>query len=167
MPEQPQTPKILIVPPDDLPSRLHERFRTTVAGLGPLLIGSASVESIARLVRLRDEERQMQATIDKEGMQVPGRRPGEMVKHKLLGALAKARAEIRMLESELALSPAARKRVLGKLAPPPAEAEGDQAFMMRLLLANREPEPVDMARLETIAAAKRKSKPARRPRSRH
>lgn len=164
-----ETSKLIIAPPDDLPKRLHQRFRETVSALGPLLIGSASVEAIARLTRLRDEASQMQAIVDAEGLQVKGR-DGGMVKHRLLSPLNKARTEIRRLESELALSPAARRRVLGKLLPPPPEAEGEQAFLMRMLLTydvTDTPPPEDVARLEAIAATKRKSKPVRRPRSRH
>lgn len=138
-------------PPSDLDPRHHGEFRAITDRLAELG-DHADPATVARLAKLRAEERETSALIDAAGRLVKGR-DGNMVRHPLLGSLDKIRARITKIESEIGLTAASRRRITGKRPTTIAEAESDSDFLMRLLFANREPSAEDMPRLERLAAA--------------
>nr|WP_256436286.1 P27 family phage terminase small subunit [Ensifer sp. ENS07] len=154
-----------IKPPADLAANLHGEFHRLVLQLGALA-SAVDPAMLGRLVKARAEETAISARIDREGQTIMGVRG--LTKHPLLPQLSRVRQQITKLESATGIDLNSRRRITGKVIRPDGEgSESDQDFLMRLLMAGREPDAEDMARLEAIAAAKRKSKPARRPRTRH
>lgn len=152
-------------PPSDLDPRHHAEFRAITDQLAELA-HHADPATVARLARLRAEERETSALIDAAGRLVKGR-DGNTVRHPLLGSLDKIRARITKIESEIGLTAASRRRITGKRPTAIAEAESDTDFLMRLYFSTSEPSAEDMPRLERLAAeGKARTKAAKRRRRR-
>lgn len=141
-------------PPKGLDPKYHAEFLHIVAQLAELA-ASADPETVARLAKVRVDEKETSAIIDRAGKMVTGQK-GNQVRHPLTGSLNELRARATRLEAELGVNLAARHRITGRRPSLEPEPESDQGFLMRLLLANREPNPVDMARLVAIAAERKR-----------